>query len=186
MLEDLVTQIVERIIPEEKQSLTAEVLKSIAESMPANYHWPGNIRELEQCVRNIMICGRCYPATKTSAKNSTDATVELPSELLNLACRMQTVDVTADEVLQHYCYWAWRQTGSFDQAARRLLLDTLFSVHSSTWLWQRQQPATIPGEKRGTGATARPRTAMQFLTLYVIKRIMILRQQWDRRLDQSG
>jgi DNA-binding NtrC family response regulator len=123
MLEDLVTQIVERIIPEEKQSLTAEVLKSIAESMPANYHWPGNIRELEQCVRNIMICGRCYPATKTSAKNSTDATVELPSELFHLACRMQTVDVTADEVLQHYCYWAWRQTGSFDQAARRLLLD---------------------------------------------------------------
>lgn len=123
MLEDLVTQIVERITPEEKESLTAEVLKGIADCMPANYHWPGNIRELEQCVRNIMICGRCYPATKSTATMPGAPSSVLSPELLNLACRMQTVDATADEVLQQYCHWAWRQTGSFDQAARRLLLD---------------------------------------------------------------
>lgn len=123
MLEDLVTQIVERMTPDEKDSLTAEVLKSITECMPTNYHWPGNIRELEQCVRNIMICGRCYPATAFTADGAVNASGDLAPDLFRLACRMQAVEVTADEVLQEYCHWAWRQTGSFDQAARRLLLD---------------------------------------------------------------
>lgn len=123
MLEDLVTQIVERICPEEKESLTAEVLRGIATCMPPDYHWPGNIRELEQCVRNVMICGRCAPAAPSSPENLTNSSGGLPPELLILAQRMQTVDATAEEVLQHYCRWARRHTGSFDQAARRLLLD---------------------------------------------------------------
>lgn len=118
MLQDLVTQIVERITPDEKESLTAEVLEAIASDMPPNYHWPGNIRELEQCVRNIMICGHCRPAASPG-----NASGHLPAELEALARRMQTVDATAEEVLQQYCRWAWQQTGSFDNAARRLLLD---------------------------------------------------------------
>jgi hypothetical protein len=36
---------------------------------------------------------------------------------------MQSVNATAEEVLQQYCRWAWRTTGSFDMAARKLLLD---------------------------------------------------------------
>jgi len=123
MLEDLVTQIVERIVPEEKLSLTAEVLRSIAECMPADYHWPGNIRELEQCVRNIMICGRCSPAAAPNSGPSGNDPTQLPRELLILARRMQSVNATAEEVLQQYCRWAWRTTGSFDMAARKLLLD---------------------------------------------------------------
>jgi transcriptional regulator with AAA-type ATPase domain len=121
MLHDLVTQIVERIAPAEKDELTAEVLLGINRCLPPDYHWPGNIRELEQCVRNIIICGNYSPAAPaTTTAPSQD---RLPPELDSLARRMQSLDATADEVLQHYCRWAHRQTGSFEQAARRLLLD---------------------------------------------------------------
>ncbi|MEY3459513.1 MAG: Transcriptional regulatory protein ZraR [Planctomycetota bacterium] len=120
MLHDLVTQIVERIAPSEKETLTAEVLDGIARCLPADYHWPGNIRELEQCVRNIMICGSYSPSNPL---HPVAETAPLPREILRLAQRMQSLDATADEVLQHYCRWAHRQTGSFEQAARRLLLD---------------------------------------------------------------
>ena len=121
MLHDLVTQIVERLAPAEKDELTAEVLDGINRCLPPNYHWPGNIRELEQCVRNIIICGNYSPAT--AARVNEHLPAPLPPELDALARRMQNLDATADEVLQQYCRWAHRQTGSFEQAARRLLLD---------------------------------------------------------------
>jgi DNA-binding NtrC family response regulator len=42
-------------LPEESKALAKEAVDWIAVQMGANYAWPGNIRELEQCVRNVMI-----------------------------------------------------------------------------------------------------------------------------------
>ncbi len=57
-LELLVSFIAERVAgPHEKKELTTEVTCWITNSMPADYTWPGNFRELEQCVRNVMIHG---------------------------------------------------------------------------------------------------------------------------------
>jgi DNA-binding NtrC family response regulator len=42
-------------LPEESQALAREAVDWIATQLSANYRWPGNIRELEQCVRNVMI-----------------------------------------------------------------------------------------------------------------------------------
>ncbi|MBL4576513.1 MAG: sigma-54-dependent Fis family transcriptional regulator [Opitutaceae bacterium] len=46
---------------EEVDELTEDTLKYIQEKLPHNYSWPGNFRELEQCVRNIMIHGNYLP-----------------------------------------------------------------------------------------------------------------------------
>jgi sigma-54 specific flagellar transcriptional regulator A len=42
-------------LPEEAKALAIEAVDWIAVQMGPNYAWPGNIRELEQCVRNVMI-----------------------------------------------------------------------------------------------------------------------------------
>lgn len=42
-------------LPEESKALAMEAVDWIAVQMGPNYAWPGNIRELEQCVRNVMI-----------------------------------------------------------------------------------------------------------------------------------
>jgi transcriptional regulator with PAS, ATPase and Fis domain len=42
-------------LPEEAKALAQEAVDWIAVQMGPNYAWPGNIRELEQCVRNVMI-----------------------------------------------------------------------------------------------------------------------------------
>ena len=42
-------------LPEESKALAREAVDWIAVQMGSNYAWPGNIRELEQCVRNVMI-----------------------------------------------------------------------------------------------------------------------------------
>ena len=42
-------------LPEESSTLAKEAVDWIAVQMGSNYAWPGNIRELEQCVRNVMI-----------------------------------------------------------------------------------------------------------------------------------
>jgi len=47
--------------PEEIQELTEETLRYIKANLPTNYDWPGNFRELEQCVRNIMVHGEYHP-----------------------------------------------------------------------------------------------------------------------------
>ena len=63
-LDLLVGFIAEKIAgPDEKDQLCEEVTQWIRKSMPANYPWPGNFRELEQCVRNVLVHGEYHAQT---------------------------------------------------------------------------------------------------------------------------
>ena len=46
---------------DEKSELTVEISGWINEHLGHRYHWPGNMRELEQCVRNILFHGKYRP-----------------------------------------------------------------------------------------------------------------------------
>jgi hypothetical protein len=77
----------------------------------AGHPWPGNYRELEQCVRNLLIRGEYQPAATTASS-------ALP--WLKQAARGE---LTADTLLNHYCRLVYGKTGTYEGAAEKLGLD---------------------------------------------------------------
>lgn len=104
--------IVGRLLGEDDESTTAQVVSWIRANLGDDYAWPGNIRELEQCVRNLLIRGSYGPP---HAEPADDAAA--------LAADMRAVAITADEALARYCRIAHQRLGGYVQAARALALD---------------------------------------------------------------
>ena len=71
-------------LPEEWQALARETVDWIGAQMEPNYAWPGNIRELEQCVRNVMIRKSYTPARQTRERTGfTPRKIGITVALLN-------------------------------------------------------------------------------------------------------
>lgn len=113
-LDDLVMYVCQRLSPDDYTTLVSEVLSWIRDHLPANYSWPGNIRELEQCVRNVLIHGS-YSPDQSSAVMETQST--------QLASQINNLELTADELLARYCKIAYAKTKNFEKAAKLLQMD---------------------------------------------------------------
>ena len=110
-LDILVLFLARRIAGEEEGPRLAEqVLDWLRKNIGDHYPWPGNVRELEQCVRNIMIRGS-YRPFKINTKTD------------DFHTRFDAGDLTADEVLAHYCNRAFEKFGSYDGAGKAIGLD---------------------------------------------------------------
>ena len=96
----------------EADAVAAEVQEWIARNMPEDYAWPGNFRELEQCVRNVLIRREYRPPTATSS-----------SPAARLAEELQAGRLTAEQLLRRYCTLVYAQTRNYEETARRLGLD---------------------------------------------------------------
>ena len=112
VLWDLVNYISFLVAGEEAHALAAEVKSVIEHHLGLNYAWPGNIRELEQCVRSVMIRREYQPAA-ASEKNETP-------QLKNI---FEKDDMTLADVNCHYCRYVYSLTGSYVETARRLKVD---------------------------------------------------------------
>jgi transcriptional regulator with AAA-type ATPase domain len=108
----LVGFIARRLLGDASDGLAREVVVWIEEHLGLDYSWPGNIRELEQCVRNILVRKEYFPLREKhlSGKGA-------------FLTRVANVQVTAGELLDWYCTLAYSQTGSFVDAAQRLGMD---------------------------------------------------------------
>jgi hypothetical protein len=112
-LQRLLSRTVERILGSSSQDLVNFINESICKSLPADYHWPGNIRELEQCTRRILL-KRSYEG-----------------DMINRDCDdsgqfIQAVkqgNFTARELLSGYCRQLHRRLGSYDAVSKRVGLD---------------------------------------------------------------
>ncbi|XZE20226.1 sigma 54-interacting transcriptional regulator [Pirellulaceae bacterium SH449] len=113
-LDDLVMHVCQRLSPDDYASFADEVLNWIKKHIPADYSWPGNIRELEQCARNILIHGSYTPSKTNHAENTRGQ---------ELSAAIESLGLTADELVARYCQIAYRKTRSFEKAAKLLQLD---------------------------------------------------------------
>ncbi len=112
VLRALLLFIAHRIVGAEAEPLAAEVEAWIRHHLGLNYPWPGNIRELEQCVRNVVIRQAYRPPCQAASA---------PLEALTQALSQGTL--TADALVSQYCTLVFAQTGSYSETARRLQLD---------------------------------------------------------------
>ncbi len=115
-LYNLVLFIAKGCVDDEAEGLAEEVTDWIGQNIGNDYPWPGNFRELEQCVRNVLIRKSYHPAHSTAGSNSGDSADALATSL-------REGRLTADELLQHYCTLVYAELGSYEQAARRLDID---------------------------------------------------------------
>ena len=105
--------IAQRVIGEERAApLAEEVYEWIGSHLGEDYAWPGNFRELEQCVRNVLIRKEYHPATAAGS-----------SPAQRLADDIEGGKMTADELLRRYCSLVYSQTRNYEETARRLGLD---------------------------------------------------------------
>lgn len=98
---------------DEGPGLADEVCRWIEARLGTDYMWPGNFRELEQCVRSVMIRGDYFPARATVASRGATA----------LAQVLEAGALPAEALLSRYCALVYGQTGSYQETARRLGLD---------------------------------------------------------------
>jgi transcriptional regulator with AAA-type ATPase domain len=112
LLDDLLLYMVRRSVGDEAERVMPEVRDWVRKNLPADYAWPGNYRELEQCVRNIVIHGSYHPL-ESGEPAAEDA----------FFGQFRRGELTAEDVVSHYAAVVYRQAGSYEEAARRLELD---------------------------------------------------------------
>jgi DNA-binding NtrC family response regulator len=108
VLRELVRYMARRVAGPEGDGFAAEVMRWIEENLGQTYRWPGNYRELEQCVKNVLI-RRNYQPPRVEGDEFLDA--------------VRRGELTADELLAGYCARVYARAGSYEEAARRLGMD---------------------------------------------------------------
>jgi len=90
--------------------VTHDVLGCVERDLGADYAWPGNFRELEQCIRNVVI-RKTYRPLRQLTNDSSDSPV---------LRAIYAGKASADELLSVYCKILYEQTGSYAAASRIL------------------------------------------------------------------
>jgi DNA-binding NtrC family response regulator len=109
-LETLVGHIAGRLLDgEEAETFTRETLGWIEKNLGPQYAWPGNFRELEQCVRNLILRGEYRPAGPLVRGAAEDWNTVIEGGGL-----------TAEELLRRYTRVVFAQAGTIEETARRL------------------------------------------------------------------
>ena len=112
VLRELVYYMAQRVAGPEGEAFAPEVLEWIETNLGPGYDWPGNYRELEQCVKNVLIRRNYHPVRQAA---------EDPLEQFAIDARAGRL--TAAELISRYVTFAFHRTGSYEETARQLGLD---------------------------------------------------------------
>ena len=145
VLDDLLLFMVRRAVGDEAESCLPEVKSWLGANLARRLCWPGNYRELEQCVRNVIIRRSYQPIVK-----------DKPAPEDSFFERYRNGDLTMDEVVRNYSALVYRKTGSYEDAARRLGVDR----------------RTRQSQSRRSLLNVQPGGIFQFWSLYPTRGIM--------------
>jgi transcriptional regulator with PAS, ATPase and Fis domain len=112
VLPELVLYMARRVAGAEGEELAPEMTAWIAQNLGRDYPWPGNYRELEQLVKNLLIRRNyrpSYPAVEDAFER--------------FALEARSGNLTADQFLSQYITIVYSRTGSYEETGRRLGLD---------------------------------------------------------------
>ena len=100
-------------MPGEAPEVAAAVGRALMEKPGAAYPWPGNVRQLEQAVRRVLLTGE-YAGEGTS---------ESPDQEDMLCDAVRGGRMTADALLAGYCLMLHRRHGTYEAVADAAGLD---------------------------------------------------------------
>jgi DNA-binding NtrC family response regulator len=113
VLRELVVYMSRRVAGAESEELAEEVVTWIERNLERDYPWPGNYREMEQCVKNVLIRRNYRPARSAATADPID----------QFAADLRASRLTAEEALSRYATLVYRRTGSYEETARVLQID---------------------------------------------------------------
>lgn len=91
------------------ETLAPGILETLKRDVSATYTWPGNFRELEQAIRNIIVRNKYNPVNKPLSENIAKIYENTNMSLAQWNCL--------------YARKAFENTGSYSKAARKLGID---------------------------------------------------------------
>jgi transcriptional regulator with AAA-type ATPase domain len=112
VLRELVIYMTRRVAGAEADTLAGEVADWVELNLGRDYPWPGNYRELEQCVKNVLIRRNYRPSGSVAAD---------PIE--QIAQDFRAGRLSAEALLSRYCTVVYSLTRSYEETARRLGID---------------------------------------------------------------
>jgi len=101
---------IRRILGRISTELVDSISSFILENQPADYLWPGNIRELEQCTRQILLRRSCTWQPTHKEQQGLDSLAERYS-------------LTAHQLLSHYCSQLYQKHKTYEGVAKITDLD---------------------------------------------------------------
>ncbi len=104
---------VSRILGEASAEIVTAVAGYVKKNQPNDYGWPGNIRELEQCVRRLLLNNSYSWQLPETGINESD----------QLAKDINTGTLSAPALVSRYCKILYEQHGSYEAVARLTELD---------------------------------------------------------------
>ncbi len=108
----LVKHIVGRIIGEPSPRLAEMAQQILQRDVGKDYNWPGNVREMEQAIRRIVLTKQ-YQIDLPQAEKRQQ----------KLIAALETGNLTAEELLSAYCRLLYERFGTYEEVARRTNLD---------------------------------------------------------------
>lgn len=114
-MDALLELLLERTLGERSSEWVSLVREVIYRDIGKKYAWPGNVREMEQAVRRIVLSRECrgHRYTKSTPE---DLSLQIPIE-------SNKVDLTAKQLLSAYCALLYKQHENIEEVARRTQMD---------------------------------------------------------------
>jgi hypothetical protein len=112
-IDEILPFIIKRILGQASAEIVQMVKDFLHSNQPQDYAWSGNVRELEQCVRRLLL------------KNTYDWLQQEPSgkTISRITQGVESGSLTAQEMLSDYCRILYDRFGTYEAVAKTTQLD---------------------------------------------------------------